>query len=219
MPPSLGRRSVALLALLAVAVLAVVLVGLARSARTGRPGAGGARASAPAGPAATAPRGAAAPGTAPPGAAPATTAAAATTPAAGTRGSSPLAAPTVPCGQLVRTGEAAAVLGRPVGRVEVRDGFLVRSCLFWSGDRYVVVELDSGADATRTAYELAGRAGDRAVAGVGDVARFTPDTGLLDVLAGSARFRVGLLSSAGGKGPASPTPRLVALARAVSARV
>jgi hypothetical protein len=123
------------------------------------------------------------------------------------------------CSDLLTTAEAAAALGRRVARTETRDGFLVRYCTFTGGDRYLVVQVDSGAAASPTGFQLSRRPGDRTVTGIGDAARFTPDTGLLDVLDGSARFQVGLLSAAGGHTTAEPSPRLLAVARAVASRV
>jgi hypothetical protein len=63
------------------------------------------------------------------------------------------------------------------------------------------------------------RPDDQPVAGVGDEAWFTADTGLLDVRVGAARFQVGLLDAAGRPAPRRVPPALVALARAVAGRL
>jgi hypothetical protein len=125
-----------------------------------------------------------------------------------------------PC-RLVTRAEAAAALGRPVARVQPRQGFLVRSCLFSGArGRQVVVQLHQGPAASLTQFRMGRRPDDQPVAGVGDEAWFTPDTGLLDVREGAARFQVGLLDGAGGR-PTPPRvpPDLVALARAVAGRL
>ena len=57
------------------------------------------------------------------------------------------------------------------------------------------------------------------MAGIGQAARWTRDTGLLDVLDGAARFQVGLFTPAGGPVAAEPPARLEAAARAVAARL
>jgi hypothetical protein len=84
---------------------------------------------------------------APDGASPGDTAAAA---AGSTAGSAS------PCGQVLTTGEAAAALGRVVGRVQTRDGFLVRYCTFWSrgGDRYVILQIDRGLAASQAQFGM-----------------------------------------------------------------
>jgi hypothetical protein len=116
--------------------------------------------------------------------------------------------------------EAAGALGAAVTRVETRDGFLVRSCTFWSGGgRYLLVQVNRGVTASRDQFELSRLPGDRAVAGIGQAARWTRDTGLLDVLDGAARFQVGLFTPAGGPAAAEPSARLEAAARAVAARL
>jgi hypothetical protein len=114
-----------------------------------------------------------------------------------------------------------AALGAPVARVEARDGFLVRTCTFWSsGDRYLLVQVSRGVAASREQFELSRLPGDRAVAGIGQAARWTRDTGLLDVLDGGARFQVGLFTPAGTPAAvAEPPARLEAAARAVAARL
>jgi hypothetical protein len=54
-----------------------------------------------------------------------------------------------------------------VARVQSRDGFLVRSCTFWSnGDRYVLVQVHRGVSASRDQFELSRLPADRPVAGV-----------------------------------------------------
>ena len=75
--------------------------------------------------------------------------------------------------------------------------------------------------ASRDQYELSRLPGDRNVAGIGQAARWTRDTGLLDVLDGGARFQVGLFTSAGliSAGAAEPPPRLEAAAQAVAAHL
>jgi hypothetical protein len=125
-----------------------------------------------------------------------------------------------PC-RLVTRAEAAAVLGRPVAKVQPRQGFLVRSCLFSSarGDRQVIVQLHQGPAASRAQFEMGRRPDDEPVAGVGDEAWFTPDTGLLDVRKGAARFQVGVLDVTGRPGPRRVPPSLLALARAAADRL
>ena len=116
--------------------------------------------------------------------------------------------------------EAASALGAAVARVESRDGFLVRSCTFWSGDdRYLLVQVNRGVAASRDQFELSRLPGDRAVAGIGQAARWTRDTGLLDVLDGPARFQVGLFTTAAAPAAAEPPARLESAARAVAARL
>jgi hypothetical protein len=124
------------------------------------------------------------------------------------------------CAGVLSGAEAASALGAAVARVETRDGFLVRSCTFWSsGDRYLLVQVNRGVAASRDQFELSRLPGDRAVAGIGQAARWTRDTGLLDVLDGAARFQVGLFTPAGGPAAAEPSARLEAAARAVAARL
>ena len=134
--------------------------------------------------------------------------------------SGPPAPPAPACAGVLSGTEAASALGAAVARVETRDGFLVRSCTFWSGgDRYLLVQVNRGVAASRDQFELSRLPGDRAVAGIGQAARWTRDTGLLDVLDGAARFQVGLFTPAGGPAAAEPTARLEAAARAVAARL
>jgi hypothetical protein len=134
--------------------------------------------------------------------------------------SGPPAAPAPACAGVLSGAEAASALGAAVTRVETRDGFLVRSCTFWSGGgRYLLVQVNRGVTASRDQFELSRLPGDRAVAGIGQAARWTRDTGLLDVLDGAARFQVGLFTPAGGPAAAEPSARLEAAARAVAARL
>jgi len=140
---------------------------------------------------------------------------------AGTRPTAPAAGPASdPC-RLVTRAEAAAVLGRPVVKLQPRQGFLVRSCLFVGarGGRQLIVQVHQGPAASRTQFEMGRRPDDQPVAGVGDEAWFTPDTCLLDVRKGAARFQVGLLDAAGRPGPRRVPPGLVTLARAVAGRL
>ena len=124
-----------------------------------------------------------------------------------------------PCRLLTRA-EAAAALGESVARVQARQGFLVRSCLFSGAHgRQLVLQLHRGPAASLAQYRMSRRPDDRPVAGVGDQAWFTADTGLLDVRVGAARFQVGLLDAAGGPAPPRVPPGLVALARAVAGRL
>jgi hypothetical protein len=137
---------------------------------------------------------------------------------AGSAASGPPAPPA--CQNVLSTAEATAALGGPVARVETRDGFLVRTCTYWaSGDRYLLVQVSRGVAASRDQYELSRLPGDRAVAGIGQEARWTRDTGLLDVLDGAARFQVGLFTPAGGAAAAEPPARLETAARAITARL
>jgi hypothetical protein len=139
---------------------------------------------------------------------------------AGSGTSGPPAPPAPPCAGVLSGAEAAAALGTPVVRVESRDGFLVRACTWWtSGDRYLLVQVNRGVAASRDQYELSRLPGDRAVAGVGQAARWTRDTGLLDVLDGAARFQVGLFTPAGTPAAAEPSARLEAAARQIAARL
>jgi hypothetical protein len=124
-----------------------------------------------------------------------------------------------PC-RLVTRAEAAAALGRPVARVQPRQGFLVRSCLFTgAGGRQVIVQLHHGPAASRAQFRMGRRPDDQPVAGVGDEAWFTPDAGLLDVREGSARFQVGLLDATGRPPSRRAPPGLLTLARAVAGRL
>jgi hypothetical protein len=180
------------------------------------------------------------PATAPRGAPTATSAAAtdARSPAAtgggqaaatsGPGGSSAVTPPTAPAAgpasdpcRLVTRAEAAAVLSRPVVKVQPRQGFLVRSCLFMSvpGGRQLIVQLHQGPAASRAQFEMGRRPDDQPVAGVGDEAWFTPDTCLLDVRKGAARFQLGLLDAAGRPGPRRVPASLVTLARAIAGRL
>ncbi len=136
----------------------------------------------------------------------------------GTSGSP--APPAPACQRVLSDAEAAAALGAPVARTEARDGFLVRTCTFWSsGDRYLLVQVSRGVAASRDQFELSRLPGDRTVAGIGQAARWTRDTGLLDVLDGPARFQVGLFTPAGTSAAAEPPARLEAAARAITARL
>jgi hypothetical protein len=125
-----------------------------------------------------------------------------------------------PC-RLVTRAEAAAVLEQPVVRTQSRQGFLVRSCLFSSarGGRQVIVQLHQGPAASRAQFRMSRRPDDQPVAGIGDEAWFTPDTCLLDVREGAARFQVGLLDATGRSGPRRVPPGLLSLARAAAARL
>jgi hypothetical protein len=142
-------------------------------------------------------------------------------PGGGATGTSGPPAPPAPaCSGVLSQAEAAAALGVAVARVETRDGFLLRSCTFWtSGDRYLLVQVSRGVAASREQYELSRLPGDRTVAGIGQAARWTRDTGLLDVLDGAARFQVGLFTGAGGPAAAEPPARLEAAARAIATRL
>jgi hypothetical protein len=132
----------------------------------------------------------------------------------------PPAPPAPACAGVLSGSEAAAALGTPVARVETRDGFLMRTCTFWSsGDRYLLVQVNRGVAASRDQYELSRLPGDRTVAGIGEAARWTRDTGLLDVLDGPARFQVGLFTPAGGPAATEPPARLETAARAVAAHL
>ena len=144
-------------------------------------------------------------------------------PAAGggdTDASGPPAPPAPACQRVISSGEAAAALGATVARTESRDGFLVRSCTVWSSnDRYLLVQVSRGVAASRDQYELSRLPADRTVPGIGQAARWTRDTGLLDVFDGAARFQVGLFTAGGASAAAEPPPRLEAAARAVAARL
>jgi hypothetical protein len=117
--------------------------------------------------------------------------------------------------------EAAAALGAAVARTGSRDGFLLRTCTFWAGSgRYLLVQVSRGVAASREQYELSRLPADQNVAGIGQAARWTRDTGLLDVLDGGARFQVGLFTAAGTAATAAdPPPRLETAARAVAAHL
>jgi hypothetical protein len=134
--------------------------------------------------------------------------------------SCPPAPPAPSCAGVLSGAEAAAALGGSVARVESRDGFLVRTCTFRAGgDRYLLVQVSRGVAASRDQYELSRLPGDQDVAGIGQAARWTRDTGLLDVLDGPARFQVGLFTPAGTPAAAEPSARLEAVARAVAAHL
>jgi hypothetical protein len=137
-----------------------------------------------------------------------------------TDASGPPAPPAPACQQVITRGEAEAALGGAVARTESRDGFLVRSCTFWtSNDRYLLVQVSRGVAASRDQYHLSRLPADRNVPGIGQAARWTRDTGLLDVFDGAARFQVGLFTAAGTPAAAEPPPRLEAAARAIAARL
>jgi hypothetical protein len=143
-------------------------------------------------------------------------------PAAGgdTDASGPPAPPAPACQRVISDAEAAAALGAAVARTDSRDGFLVRSCTFWtSNDRYLLVQVSRGVAASRDQYDLSRLPADRTVPGIGQAARWTRDTGLLDVFDGAARFQVGLFTAAGAPAAAEPPPRLEAAARAIAARL
>jgi hypothetical protein len=188
-------------------VVGFVLVARPASQRTA-PGSAGSRAPARPGgqPAATS-----GPGARVPAAATATTAG---------PSSRPVQAAADPC-RLATRAEVAAVLGRPIAKVQPRQGFLVRSCLFLGAgaSRQVVVQVNYGPAASREQFRMARATGGQPVRGVGDEAWFTPDTGLLDVRKGAARFQVGLLGTAGQSTSRSVPPSLLALARNLAGRV
>jgi hypothetical protein len=147
-----------------------------------------------------------------------------TAPAAGGSGSGtsgPPAPPAPACQRVLSDAEAAAALGAAVARTESRDGFLLRTCTFWAASgRYLLVQVSRGVAASKEQYELSRLPADRNVAGIGQAARWTRDTGLLDVLDGGARFQVGLFTAAGGVAAATePPPRLEAAARAIAAHL
>jgi hypothetical protein len=201
-----ARALVGLLLGLAV-VVGVVLVARPASQSTA-PGAAGGRA--PAGPGGQ-PAATSGPGARVPAAATATTAGPT---------SRPVQAAADPC-RLATRAEVAAALGRPVTRVQPRQGFLVRSCLFLGAGvgRQVVVQVNYGPAASREQFRMARAPGGQPVRGVGDEAWFTPDTGLLDVRKGAARFQVGLLDAAGRSASRTVPPSLLALARNLARRV
>ena len=159
--------------------------------------------------------------------APGPTTAEGASPAGGTAGggsgadtSGPPAPPAPACPQVISDAEASAALGAAVARTEARDGFLVRTCTFWtSSDRYLLVQVSRGVAASRDQFELSRLPADQTVAGIGQAARWTRDTGLLDVLDGPARFQVGLFTPAGTPAAPAPQPRLEAAARAIAARL
>jgi hypothetical protein len=143
-------------------------------------------------------------------------------PAAGgaTDASGPPAPPAPACQRVISDAEATAALGAAVARTESRDGFLVRSCTFWtSNDRYLLVQISRGVAASRDQYDLSRLPADKSVSGIGQAARWTRDTGLLDVFDGAARFQVGLFTAGGAPAAAEPPPRLEAAARAIAARL
>jgi len=147
-----------------------------------------------------------------------------TSPAAGGSGpgtSGPPAPPAPPCQSVLTNAEASAALGAAVARTESRDGFLLRTCTFWAASgRYLLVQVSRGVAASKEQYDLSRLPADRDVAGIGQAARWTRDTGLLDVLDGGARFQVGLFTAAGtAAGAAEPPPRLEAAAQAVAAHL
>jgi hypothetical protein len=216
------RRTVALL--LAAGLLLVAVVGLAWFLVGDDGPSGGTAAGIPA---TAAPDGGAA-GTAAttaPGTTAGDGASAPTSPAVGASGSDtsgPPAPPAPACQSVLSDTEAAAALGAAVARTESRDGFLVRSCTFWSSSgRYLLVQVSRGVAASKEQYDLSRLPADQDVTGIGQAARWTRDTGLLDVLDGPARFQVGLYSAAGrtSAAAAEPPPRLEAAARAVAAHL
>jgi len=221
MAPVVRRRTRALLVV--AGVLLVGVVGLAWFlVGNDDPAADGTAAGAPS----TTADPAAGPGATEPTTAPAPTTAEGASAAGGQPGGSgpgtsgPPAPPAPACPSVISDAEAVAALGAPVARVEARDGFLVRTCTFWSsGDRYLLVQVNRGVAASRDQFELSRLPGDRAVAGVGQAARWTRDTGLLDVLDGPARFQVGLFTPAGATAAADPPARVEAAARAIAARL
>ena len=134
--------------------------------------------------------------------------------------SGPPAPPAPACPQVISDAEAAAALGAPVARAEARDGFLLRTCTFWTGSgRYLLVQVARGVAASREQFDLSRLPADQPVAGIGQAARWTRDTGLLDVLDGPARFQVGLFTAAGTPAAPAPQPRLEAAARAIASRL
>ena len=145
-------------------------------------------------------------------------------PAAEVAGPTPTAPPSPgpaadPC-RLVTRAEATAALGQPVAKTQRRQGFLVRSCLLSSArGRQLIVQLHEGLSASLAQFRMGRRPDDQPVAGVGDEAWFTADTGLLDVRKGAARFQVGLLDATGRSGSRRVTPGLLTLARAAAARL
>lgn len=125
-----------------------------------------------------------------------------------------------PCRLVIRA-EAAAALGQPIAKIQPRQGFLVRSCLFSStpGGGQLIVQLHQGPAASLAQFRMARRPDDQPVGGVGDDAWFTPDTGLLDVRKGTARFQAGLLDAAGRSGSRRVPPGLLILAKKIAARL
>ena len=146
-----------------------------------------------------------------------------TSPAADGNGpgtSGPPAPPAPPCQRVLTNAVASAALGAAVARTESRDGFLLRTCTFWAASgRYLLVQVSRGVAASRDQYELSRLPADKPVSGIGQAARWTRDTGLLDVFDGAARFQVGLFTAAGAPAAAEPPPRLEAAARAIAARL
>jgi hypothetical protein len=214
------RRTTALL--LAAGLLLVAVVGLAWFL-VGDAGPGGGTAAGVSAP--TAAGGAAgAATTAAPGATAGEGASPTTAPAVGGNGpdtSGPPAPPAPACQFVLSESEASAALGAAVARTESRDGFLLRTCTFWAtSGRYLLVQVSRGVAASREQYELSRLPADRNVAGIGQAARWTRDTGLLDVFDGEARFQVGLFTATGtATGAAEPPPRLEAAARAITTRL
>ncbi|MGH2814464.1 MAG: hypothetical protein ACRDLC_04810, partial [Actinomycetota bacterium] len=95
------------------------------------------------------------------------------------------------------------------------------TCTFWAASgRYLLVQVSRGVAASEEQYQLSRLPADRDVAGIGEAARWTRDTGLLDVLDGRARFQVGLFTPAGTPAAAAePSARLEAAARAIAAHL
>ena len=202
-----ATRALAGLVLGLAVVAGLVLVARPAGWGTGAAGSRGPAATA-GGPAATSGPGAPAP------------AAVATTSAPGPVPTAPAQAAADPC-QLVTRAEVAVVLGQPVARIQPRQGFLIRSCLFSGagGGRQLVVQVNYGPAASQQQFRMARIPGGQPVGGVGDQAWFTPDTGLLDVLKGPARFQVGVLGTTGRSGLRGVPSSLLTLARKVAARV
>lgn len=218
MAPVVRRRTKAMLALAGLLLAAVVglawfLVSEDDPVAPDAAGAGPATTADPAGPDPTTATGpAATEGTSQPGGQPGED--------AGPGATGTPAPPAPACQNVLSDAEAGAALGASVARVEARDGFLVRTCTFWtSGDRYLLVQVSRGVAASRDQFELSRLPGDRAVTGIGQAARWTRDTGLLDVLDGAARFQVGLFTPAGTTAAAEPPARLETAARAITARL
>ena len=147
-----------------------------------------------------------------------------TAPAVGGSGSDtsgPPAPPAPACQRVLSEAEAATALGAAVTRTESRDCFLLRTCTFWTASgRSQLVQVCRGIAASKEQYELSRLPADRDVAGIGQAARWTRDTGLLDVLDGGARFQVGLFSAAGtAVSSTEPQPRLETAAREITAHL
>jgi hypothetical protein len=204
-----ARVTVALAGLLLGLAVVAGLVLLARPAGQGSGATGDRAAGEAAGPATTA-----GPAARASGAAPATTSAPRPVP------STSVQATTDPC-RLVTRAEVAVVLGQPVVRIQPRQGFLVRSCLFSGGGRgrQVIIQVNHGPAASAVQFRMARTPGGQPVRGVGDEAWFTPDTGLLDVRKGPARFQVGLLGTTGRSESRSVPSSLLALARKITVRI